>query len=173
MNRLPRPDQPDRPGPTRPPGPDPGAEAAWAALFAELPRLRPSAGFASRVVARLPRRRSWLAFPAVRAALVAALAVMAVSAAVLLPLLGPVASLVRPTGFPGLVIAGFTALTTRFATGLAAWIPIESAARVCGRLLLEPRLLLLLVVQFAIAVLALRGLVRIVASQRSYVHVPR
>jgi hypothetical protein len=143
------------------------------ALFAELPRLRPSAGFASRVVSRLPRRRSWLSFPAVRVALVATLAVMAVSAAVLVPLVGPVASLLRPSGVPGLVIAGFTAVTTRFAAGLAAWIPIESAARVCGRLLLEPRLLLLLVVQFAIAVLALRGLVRIVASQRSFVHVPR
>jgi hypothetical protein len=166
MNRLPEPTRPDR-------HPDPGDEAAWLALFSGLPRLQPAPGFAARVMARLEPRRSWLSLPAVRAALVAALVVMAVSAALLPPLVGPLTTLIRPSGAPALVIAGFTALTIRVAEGIAAWIPIESAARVCGRLLLEPRLLLLLVLQFAIAALALRGLVRIVASQRSFVHVPR
>ncbi|MBP1642155.1 MAG: hypothetical protein H6Q03_824 [Acidobacteria bacterium] len=146
------------------------AEAALAELFRALPGRRPRPGFSDRVLLRLAARPSWFARPAARLALAAALVVVAISAALLLPLVAPLAGLIGPGGAIGFVVEGFVGLATRFADGLAAWSPLATAARAVGRALLEPRLAGLLVLQFLIAALALRGLVGVVSAQRSSAH---
>ena len=149
---------------------EPEAEAALAELFRALPGRRPRPGFPDRVLLRLAARPGWSAHPAARLALAAALVVVAISAALLLPLVAPLAGLIGPGGAIGLAVEGFIGLATRFAEGLAAWSPLATAARAVGRALLEPRLAGLLVLQFLIAALALRGLVGVVSAQRSSVH---
>jgi hypothetical protein len=150
---------------------DAEAEAALAELFRALPERRPRPGFPSRVMLRLAGRPSWFARPAVRLGLAAALVAVAISGALLIPLLAPLAGLIGPGGAIGFAVEGFVRLATRFAEGLAAWAPLATAARAVGTALLEPRVAGLLVLQFLIAALALRGLVGVVSAQRSSVHV--
>jgi len=152
-------------------GRDGESEAALRELFRELPDLRPAPGFAARVMARLPRRRSLFAHPAARLALAAALVAAAISGGLLLPALLPIASWIGPGGFIELVLAGFLALLDRFVAGLALWEPVGVALRAIGRALVEPRLLALLLSQFLLAAAALRGLVGLSRRQRSSLHV--
>lgn len=157
-------------------GREDAAEAALAELFRELPERRPRPGFAARVMTTIAageaRRRGWLARPAVRVALAAAALAVAVSAALLVPMIGPVARWIGPGGAVELLIGALAGLATRFAAGLTAWGPLAAAARALGLALLDPRMAGLLFVQLLIATLALRGLVGIVSAQRSHVHVP-
>ncbi|KAB2957115.1 MAG: hypothetical protein F9K18_12930 [Thermoanaerobaculia bacterium] len=152
-------------------GRDAEAEAALAELFRALPERRPRPGFADRVMLRVAVRPGWFARPAVRFALAATLVALAVSAALLVPLLAPLAGLIGPGGALGFAVEGLSRIATRFAEGLAAWAPLATVGRALGRALLEPRLAGLLVVQFLIAALALRGLAGVVSAQRSTVHV--
>jgi hypothetical protein len=175
MNRIDRPTAWDRFLEAEGEGQDAAAEAALAELFRELPERRPRSGFPARVMARVAaveaRRRSWLARPAARIALAAAALAVAVSSALLLPMVGPLARWVGPGGAVELFVTGLIGLATRFAGGLAAWSPLVTAARALGLALLEPRLAGLMFFQLLVAALALRALVGIVSAQRSHVHV--
>jgi hypothetical protein len=153
-------------------GREPAADAELAALLGSLlPRLAPAPGFAARVMARLPRRRSRWSHPAVRFGLAAALAAAAVSVALVTPTLGALLGLLGPAGAFGLAVGGFAEVATRFADGLASWQPAGVVARALGRALLEPRLAVLLLAQMIVAALALRGLAAVAATERSSSHV--
>lgn len=151
----------------------PGGEAIereLVELFRGLPAVRPRAGFADRVMARVARP-SWFARPAVRLLVAAAVAFAALSTALLLPTAGAVASWVGPSGAIALVTDGFADLTVRFAAGLAAWKPLADVGRAVARVVALPRVAFLVFTQFAIAALALRGLAALAASTRRTAHV--
>lgn len=151
------------------------AETALASLFAELPRRQPAAGFPDRVLARVRatgfRRSSLFNRAGVRWALAAGLVAAAFATALLVPLVPAVAGLVGPGALLRLTADGFTEVVVRFATGAAAWGPLVHAAGAVGRVLVEPRWIALLVVQFVVAALALKGLVVIASQSRSPAHV--
>lgn len=139
-------------------------------LFRSLPAVRPRAGFADRVMARVASP-SWFARPAVRLLVAAAVAFAALSTALLLPTVGAVAGWIGPAGAVSLVADGFADLTVRFAAGLAAWEPLATVGRAVARVLALPRVAFLVFAQFAVAALALRGLAALAASTRRTAHV--
>ncbi len=151
------------------------AEAALGALFAQLPRRLPAAGFPDRVLARVRASAVGRVSPfnrrPVRWALAASLVAAALATALLVPLLPALASLVGPGALLRLTTEGFTELVVRFATGAAAWGPLANAAGAVGRVLVEPRWIALLALQFVIAALALKGLSVVVSQSRSSAHV--
>lgn len=150
-------------------GRDDEADAALATLFAAAPAPVPAAGFADRVLARLVRR-SPFAHPGSRLGLAAALALAALSSALLAPMLLPLARLVS---LADLVEGGsslFAEVAVRLASGLAGWGSVGQIVATVGRALLEPATLPFVLTQFAVAALALRGLVRIARLQRSSNH---
>ncbi|KAB2963953.1 MAG: hypothetical protein F9K18_07995 [Thermoanaerobaculia bacterium] len=148
----------------------PADERQLAALFRALPERRPRTGFADRVLARLASP-SLFARPAVRALLAAAGVVVALSAALLLPAAGFLATRVGPAGAIGFVTGSFAELAVRFASGLAFWEPLAVTARAFARALGEPRLIALLLAHFLIATAALRGLVALSTASRRTRHV--
>lgn len=139
-------------------------------LFRSLPEVRPRAGFADRVMARVARP-SWFARPAVRFLVAAVVAVAALSAALLLPAAGAVAGWIGAGGAVSFVTDGFADLAVRFASGLAVWEPMTAVGRAVARVLALPRVAFLVFAQFAIAALALRGLAALAASTRRTAHV--
>jgi hypothetical protein len=157
----------------RPGAPGSGAEPIereLVALFRSLPEVRPRAGFADRVMARISRP-SWFARPAVRILVAAAVAFAALSAALLLPAAGAVVGWIGPGGAVAFVTDGFADLAVRFASGLAAWEPLSAIGRAVARVVALPRVAVLVFAQFAIAALALRGLAALAASTRRTAHV--
>lgn len=148
------------------------ADLALGELFRELPRPSPSAGFAVRVMARLARR-SPFARPAVRFGLAAALVVAALAAGLAAPVLGALAGLVGPAGALHLLIDAATGLVVRIGHGFEVWQTVASAARSLGTAVLHPPVLLLLVLQLAIAAAALRALADLAISKRSSSHASR
>jgi hypothetical protein len=149
------------------------SDPALVELLRALPGARPAHGFVGRVMARLPRRRpSIFARPAARWALGATTAVAALAAGLLLPALGPVAGLIGPAGFLHAFIVSFADLVARFAHGLELWSSIAAVSRTLGEAALHPEVLLLLVLQLAVAALALRALTALALPERSSSHVP-
>ena len=146
------------------------AERALADLFAELPRPRPVAGFAARVMARVARR-SLFARPVVRFGLAAALVAVALGAGLLAPTVGPLAGLIGPAGVLHLLVESFATLAVRFGHGIEIWQTLASAARSLGEAALHPPVLFLLVLQLVIAAGALRALAALAVPERSSAHV--
>lgn len=146
------------------------ADLALGELFRALPRPSPAAGFAARVMARVARR-SVFARPAVRFGLAAALVAAALAAALALPALGPLAGLIGPAGVLHLLIDAATDLVVRVGHGLELWQTLATAARSLGAAALHPPVLLLLVLQLAIAAAALRALAGLAVPKRSSSHV--
>lgn len=146
------------------------ADLALRELFLSLPRLAPSPGFADRVLARIARRPSIFALPAVRFGLAASLLVAALGAVLIAPMALPLAGLVGPGGVISAAISGLAGLGVRAASGLATWSSLSSVAGAIGRVALHPPILALLLLQFAIAAVALRGLVALAPSTRSSHH---
>lgn len=147
------------------------AEAALFELFRQLPERRPSPGFSARVLARLPGTRPIFGRAWVRVGVAAALVGAALSGALLLPLLGPVASAIGPGGAVELVIGALVGFVERFAAGLAVWEPLAVTVRALGRALGDPRLVAALLTQLLVAAAALRGLIGLVRQERSTSHV--
>ncbi len=145
------------------------ADLALRELFLALPRLAPAGGFADRVLARV-RRPSVFARPAVRFGLAAALLVAALGAALVAPMALPLAGLVGPGSVLSLAIRGVAGLSVRAASGLATWGSLVGAVEVVGRAMLHPSVFALLLLQFALAAAALRGLRALVPSTRSARH---
>jgi hypothetical protein len=153
-------------------GRDEAAERELAALFRELPRPRPSAGFAARVLARLPKARpSIFARPAARWTLGATTAAAALAAGLLLPAVGPLVGLVGPAGALHLFVVSFADLVAQLAHGLALWSSIASVTRTLRETVLHPEVLSLLVLQLALAATALRALAALALPERSRSHV--
>jgi hypothetical protein len=150
-------------------GRDVEADLALRELFFALPRLGPTSGFAGRVMARIARP-SIFARREVRFGLAAALVVAALSVALLAPMALPLAGLIGPGSVLSLAIRGVAGLSVRAASGLAIWGSLAGAVQVVGRALLHPSVLALLVLQFALAAAALRGLRALVPSTRSAHH---
>ena len=151
-------------------GRDADADLALRELFSALPRLAPAPGFGDRILARIARRRSVFALPAVRFGLAAALLVAAIGTALVAPMALPLAGLIGPGGVLAAAIRGLAGFSVRAASGLATWSSLSSAAWALGRALLHPPVLALLLLQFAIAAIALRGLVALTPSTRSSRH---
>jgi len=145
------------------------ADLALRELFLALPRLAPASGFAGRVLARV-RRPSVFARPGVRYGLAAALVIAALSVALLAPMALPLAGLIGPGSVVSLVIRGVAGLSVRAASGLAIWGSLAGAVQVVGRAMFHPPVLALLLLQFALAAAALRGLRALVPSTRSARH---
>lgn len=146
------------------------AEAALAALFALAPSPAPGFGFADRVMARIARR-SPFARRSVRLGLAACLGLAALSAALFAPMTVPLVRLVSISGFIHAGTSAITALTIRFAAGLSSWETVAEAIGAVGRALVHPAALPFLFLPFAVAALALRGLVRVAGFRRSSNHV--
>ncbi len=146
------------------------ADRALAELFAELPRPRPAAGFAARVMARVARR-SLFAHPAVRFGLAAALVAVALGAGLLAPAIAPLAGLIGPAGVLHLLVDSFANLATRFGHGLELWQTLASAGRSVRAAAIHPPILVLLVLQLVIAAGALRALAALAVPKRSSAHV--
>ena len=151
-------------------GRDAEADLALRELFFALPRLAPSAGFADRILARVARRTSIFALPGVRFGLAAALLVAAFGTALFAPMALPLAGLIGPGGILSAAIRGLAGFSVRAASGLATWSSLSNAAWVIGRTALHPPILALLLLQFAVAAAALRGLVALTPSTRSSRH---
>jgi hypothetical protein len=145
------------------------AEAALTALFAAAPAPAPAAGFADRVMARIASR-SPFARPAVRFGLAAALLLAALSTALLAPMFVPLARLVSLADLLDAGLRLSTALTVQIATGLSLWESVGGVAGTLARALLHPVTLPFVLAQFAVAALALRGLIRIASLKRSSSH---
>lgn len=145
------------------------AETALAALFAALPAPAPRPGFAGRVMARIAPR-SLFAHPSFRFGVAAALALAALSTALLAPMVVPLAGLVSLADLIGGGSRLLAAAAVRFASVLAGWESIGQIAAAVGRALVAPETLPFVLAQFAVAALALRGLVRIARLQRSSNH---
>lgn len=145
------------------------ADHALAELLRELPRPRPAAGFAARVMARVARR-SVFARPAVRFGLAAALVAVALTAGLALPAIGPLAGLIGPAGVLHLLVDSATDLTIRVGHGLEIWQTLAAAARSVGAVALHPPVLFLLVLQLAIAAAALYALAGLAVPKRSSSH---
>lgn len=145
------------------------AEAALAVLFAAAPAPMPPAGFADRVMARIASR-SLFAHPGSRLGLAAALLLAAFSTALLAPMLLPLAGLVSLADLIGAGLRLLAAVTVRVASALAGWESIGQVVAAIGRALLEPVTLPLVLAQFVVAALALRGLIRLARLQRSSNH---
>lgn len=146
------------------------AEAALAALFALAPSPAPAVGFADRVLAEITRR-SLFARRSVRLGLAASLALAALSAALLAPMALP---LLRLLSFGELVHAGTGAiagLAAHVAAGLSVWETVSEIVGAVGRALVRPASLPFLILQFAVAALALRGLAHVAGFRRSLRHV--
>lgn len=146
------------------------ADAALAELFRELPAARPAAGFAARVMARVVRR-SLFARPAVRFGLAAALVAVALAAGLAGPAIGPLAGLIGPAGVLHLLVDSATDLAVRVGQGIEVWQTLASASRSLGEAALHPPVLVLLVLQLAIAAAALRALAGLAVPKRSSTHV--
>jgi len=146
------------------------ADRALAELFSELPRPRPSAGFAARVMARVGRR-SLFANPAVRFGLAAALVAVALGAGLLAPAIAPLAGLIGPAGALHLLVDSFANVATRLGHGLELWQTLASAGRSLREAALHPPILVLLVLQLVIAAGALRALAALAVPKRSSAHV--
>jgi hypothetical protein len=150
-------------------GRDEEAEAALAALFAAVPSPSPRPGFAGRVMARIAPR-SVFAHPGSRFGVAAALALAALSAALLAPMLLPLAGLVSLADLIGGGSRLLAAVAVRVASVLAGWESVGQVVAAVGRALLAPETLPFVLAQFAVAALALRALVRIARLQRSSNH---
>jgi len=145
------------------------AESALAALFRSIEAPAPAPGFADRVLARIGRRSVFVR-PAVQIGLAAALLLAALSTALFAPMLLPLAGLVRPAGLIGAAISALAGLGAHFASGISLWESVGHFLSVVGRALLAPAPLTFVVAQFAIAALALRGLLRVARPGRSSNH---
>ena len=84
----------------------------------------------------------------------------------------PPAGLVGPAGVLHLLTVSFADLVARFAHGLEIWSSIAAVSRTLGDAALHPEVLLLLVLQLAIAASALRALRTLALPERSSSHVP-
>lgn len=150
-------------------GRDAEAEEALAELFRSAESPAPAPGFVGRVMTRIASR-SVFRRPVVQLGLAATLLAAAVSAALFAPMLLPLAGLVRPADLLSAAISALASLSVFFASGISVW---ESAGRfviVVGRALVEPGPLSFVVAQFAIAAVALRGLLRLARHGRSSSH---
>ncbi len=151
---------------------DPWSEPELVALFATLPRLAPSELFVDRVMAGLPglRRRSLFESRWTKAAIAAALVGVAVSAALVVP---TVLSLLRVAG-PATLLSYWISAVGDLCHGLGAsvgaWDRLASFARALGKAFAEPRALLVLTAQVALAAAAFRGLLAL-SPRRSSTHV--
>ncbi len=150
-------------------GRDAEAEASLAALFVALPVLGPRPGFAGRVMVRL-ERRSLFALRSVRVGLAAALAAAALAAGLLAPTLLPLAGLIGPGSLVSAAIGALSAVTVRLASGIALWSDAGHLGAALARAVVQPQILGLILIQFAVAVLALRGLTALASKQRSSNH---
>lgn len=146
------------------------ADRALAELFRDLPRPRPAAGFASRVMARVAQR-SVFARPAVRFGLAAALVAVALAAGLLAPAIAPLAGLIGPAGVLHLLVDAATGLAVRIGHGIEVWQTLGSAAHSVGEAALHLPVLSLLILQLALAAAALRALSGLAVSKRSTYHV--
>lgn len=145
------------------------AEAALAAWFAASPRPSPAAGFVGRVMAGLGRRSAFSRRP-VQIGLAAALVLAALSAALLAPMALPLAGLVGVSGLLHAATSTFARLAVYVASGVAGWETLAAVLAAVGRALVAPAALPYVAAQFALAALALRGLVRIATARRRSNH---
>ena len=145
------------------------AEAALAAWFAVAPRPAPGPGFAGRVMARIARRSLFARRP-VRLGLAAALALAALSAALLAPMALPLAGLVGVSEVIRLGTGAFARLAVLVASGLSGWEMLAEVAGAVGRALVAPAALPFVAAQFAVAALALRGLLHLASYRRRSNH---
>jgi hypothetical protein len=148
------------------------SEARLYELFAALARLEPAAGFVDRVMASLPgvRRRSWFDSRWTRAALAAALVGVALSTALLVP---TAFSALRAAG-PGTILSTWIGAVADLFAGIGAslgtWERLAGISRAFGVALAQPKALLILVANAALAALAFRGLVSL-SPRRGKSHV--
>lgn len=145
------------------------AEVALAAWFAATPRAAPAPGFAARVMVRIARGSLFARLP-VRLGVAAALALAALSAALLAPMALPLAGLVSLADLLQLGTRAFAHLAVLVASGLSGWERLAEILGAVGRALVAPAFLPYVAAQFAVAALALRGLVSIAASRRRSNH---
>lgn len=143
-------------------------DATWRELFAELPLLEPRAGFVRRVLVALPPR-SWFDSPWHRAGLAAALAVVALATALLVPAAVSLARLAGPATLLSLWIGAVADLMSGLGESLGAWGRLAELGRAAGRALAEPRAFALLAANIALAVASVRGLVAL-TPRRSLSH---
>lgn len=144
-------------------------DARWRELFASLPILEPRPGFVRRVLVALPPR-SWFDSSWNRAGLAAALAVVALAAALLVPTALSLARLAGPAAVLSLWIGAVADLFSGLGESLGAWGRLADLGRAAGRALAEPRALALLAANIALAVASVRGLVAL-TPRRSFSHV--
>jgi hypothetical protein len=145
------------------------AEAALAAWFAATPRPAPASGFAGRVMARLAQRSLFARRP-VRLGVAAALALAALSAALVAPMVLPLAGLVSVSDLVRLGSGAFARLAVFVASGLSGWELLAGVVGAVGRALLAPAALPFVAAQFAVATLALGGLLRLASHSRRSNH---
>lgn len=146
------------------------AEGALTALFGQLPALGPRPGFAARVLARVAMRPLF-ARPWVRWSLAASTLATALAAGLLLPLVGPVFGWIGPARLLHLLVAAFTSLLARVVRGLEVWETVAAVSRTLSEVALHLPILMLLVLQLAIAAAALHALAGLALPKRSDLHV--
>ena len=145
----------------RHPNPNPGpSEARLFELFARLAVLEPSAGFVDRVMSSLPafRRRSLFDSAWSRAALAAALVGVALSAALLVPTAFAALRLAGPATILSTWIGAVADLFAGIAASFGTWERLAGLSRAFAQALSQPKALLILVANAALAAAAFRGL---------------
>jgi hypothetical protein len=134
-------------------------------LFAQLPRWSPGAGFVDRVMLALPRR-SWLDSSWTRGGLAAALLGVALATALLVPTLFAVARLAGPATLLNAWVSAVGDLFLGLGESLGAWERIADLGRAFGKALAQPRALVLILANVAVATAAFRGLLALAPSPR-------
>jgi hypothetical protein len=136
------------------------AELLLLELFTALPQAVPAAGFAGRILARIgpAARRSLLSHRSVRLALAASLIVAGVGAALVAPMVPPLAALVGPGRLLGGIVSLVSSLAVRFASGVAVWEQVGAIVGTLARAAANPTVAALLLFNLLLAAGALRGL---------------
>ena len=129
-------------------------------LFAMLAVLEPAAGFVDRVMASLPgvRRSSWLDSRWARIALAASLAGVALSAALLVPTAFAALRVAGPATILSTWIGAVADLFAGIGASFGKWERLTGLSRAFAHALAEPKALLILVANVALAAAAFRGL---------------
>ena len=150
------------------------AELALLAVFTELPRLSPAAGFADRVLFRLgsaAARRSLFARRPVRWALAASLLIAGLGAGLVAPMVPQLAALVGPGELLAALVATVSDLAVRFASGVAVWQQVAETVGTLARATANPKVAALLLFHLILAAGALRGLTALASKEGSSGHV--
>ena len=141
-------------------------------LFAMLAVLEPAAGFVDRVMASLPgvRRSSWLDSRWARIGLAATLAGVALSAALLVPTAFAALRIAGPATILSAWIGAVADLFSGIGASFGAWERLTGLSRAFAEALAQPKTLLSLVANVAVAAAAFRGLLAL-SPRRGNSHV--